>query len=276
MQFVPFVIALIQFVRGAEYFEKASEKPDFFSVDESKVVFRIKPYDYEVDLSLVLSELILEEPLMTFNPYFSRLSQPCLDIFFEKYFEMFRFLYPGLANVPAYPSDFEGLIVFGCLRTLVDTTNFQANFSLVYAELCQVFSDSSLFEQLKELTLEDTYRVLFSWAIQNCNFYTVEAFLETGLETFSQENLLAAINLCKLSGDYRLVNRISSGVDPEMRREVFSSEVENCFWPEHMSTSFKYPHLLKVPHEKSESVLFRLTEDLGEVTTFTLNFMFYF
>ncbi len=217
-----------------------------------------------MNLALSSSNIIPAE-LSNFNPFFVHLSEPSLLCFAKVYFGLFSTLYPGLANVPLLPTD--------VLHMMGDDPAFFPNqFILMSTDISRAFGDSETFYEFANV--EDwslggktgILKIMFEWAMWRRSYYTIEAFFETGLESFTQENLLFALELSRELGDLRMVNRIASELDSEACQELFSSELRNCSWPKYEEYSLMDSNILTVPiYRSSGPSLFEFIEVLGKV-----------
>ncbi len=227
---------------------------------QTTVVFVQKPFDYEVDLILDASAVLPQE-LSDFNTSFSLLPEYFLKTFTKDYFEMFQALYPGLKGVSIHGTDLEGLIAFGILHS-TDQSTFKGHLFV----LSESFHTSMLYKNLLNIDLiENAFQHLFDCALHGPNFYTIEAFFQTGLAAFNDIFYYSSLELSNFSGDFRLVNRIASMLDVETRKTVFTSRFEKPAWPQENCVAFTPPYFVNIPYEVSKKEAFSVDFKLGEV-----------
>lgn len=174
-----------------------------------KAIFEQKPFDYNVDLPT-------SEKGAPFNSYFGLIEVTQRIFFFDFYFDMFVHLYPGLREVPIHHHDISGLVAFMIFYSHLEDTSTDYSFaakSIMY--LFDYFDPNS--EALLKLTVslehhfllskDDIFDLLFDLAFEYNLFYTIEAFIATGMKRFSMNDFLRSVEKCNL-GEFRLSNRI--------------------------------------------------------------------
>jgi hypothetical protein len=204
------------------------------TVGEEKVVFKIKPFDYQVDLAKPDFSVAL-------NPFFYTVNGHQLNFFLKVYLEMFSQLFPGLENVSIHQHDVTGLIVFGLLHLMAEEGGI-FGFSLIrelISQLHENFDPFSMILIVLENSLEfgtllgksDALALLFEFAIENNCYYTAEAFFVTELRKINKGLFLASIEACGRCGDLRFRTRIASSLKASDLFEVTNEMSGHSFWP---------------------------------------------
>lgn len=252
----------------------------FLNKENSLVVFETKPYDYEVDSpTLVTQDVPLK--LLYFSAQLANLPTDFASYFADHYFDIFSETYPGLRHVPIHPKDVECLVIFILLYLNRDSDGnsddvsfFPATFQLLVRDLSHVLKKdgSPILEHFANGFSEDStraaLRTLFEMAMKENYFYTVEAFFATGLEGFTNGTLQLAIKASELTGDFRLLRRITSQLNVYTRLWFLRDEY-TPLWPVHNGSLISKMQSVDIDlisiHDFGNPVNFYMDRILGKV-----------